>query len=393
MWKCSNCDEEFNQFNKLCDKCGNILEFVTSFEYENLKDLYLIDVNQNNWKIQKKQSGASKHICSICGDEFLAWPNKHKFYMCHKHKLYTKCLFCNKILYIKYPTNIFCSKRCSTKFRASNNIKPGLCKNCKKYAEKRNGTGLCLECNLKLSDKMLEKTLSKIGQIHPCSVCGIRKKIVDNAGMCYECSCDQGKNVWKNANSDTKLSMLENLKLHKPLKWENLSEESKKIMLSNLKSSVEFTDKELERLNSIDIEVAGVVNYENSKEFKDIIGVIGLTGVFKGDNKRYALTAGKSINLEKEIKKFWRIISNPEKQIPYNDIRDIKFKDYGRWYDITHDYFKFEIIIIKYNCNENEALQQEAAWAVQNNAVFQFDSNHKKLEGTHGYWMGNLKGD
>ena len=154
----------------------------------------------------------------------------------------------------------------------------------------------------------------------------------------------------------------------------------KNITLSDLENK-----KYINYLNLIPIKMNNAsITYENCYKYNNRCGSIGLYGIYKKDGKRYALNAGKSKNLGKEIRKFWRIISQPYKQ-------DINY-DYGRWYHIANDYENFEIFIICIDVSEQEALLQEAAWAYQNDANFKYTLDYKtgnkiQIKGTHGYWM------
>ena len=140
---------------------------------------------------------------------------------------------------------------------------------------------------------------------------------------------------------------------------------------------------EIEKLFTENFQVSvNVLTNKDLKIYKNRCGAIGLTGICKKDGIRYALNAGKSIDLEGEIRKFKRIISMP-------CIQDVNY-DYGRWYHIANDYTDFEISIICVDVTEDEALLQEFLWAKNNNANFKYEIKNGKKEqipNTHGYWM------
>ena len=151
------------------------------------------------------------------------------------------------------------------------------------------------------------------------------------------------------------------------------------ITLSDL-NSIAYNNAELDLSDGI----------TSLKYLKNVCGAIGLTGIFKEDGKRYALTAGKSNNIYYEIRKFLRIIEQPEKQIPYGETDKKTNKidnDYGRWYDITHNYSDFKIELIAKDVSDEEAILCEMKWAIDNNALYKCDNNRKKLPNTHGYWL------
>lgn len=86
---------------------------------------------------------------------------------------------------------------------------------------------------------------------------------------------------------------------------------------------------------------------------------------------------------------FLHRINNIDEQKPYGTL-DKHGKiddDYGRWYDITHNYENFEIVLLYSGHDEAKAYMCEAAWSLHNDAVFKRDKNGKKLPNTHGYWM------
>ena len=172
---------------------------------------------------------------------------------------------------------------------------------------------------------------------------------------------------------------------------QNLKLQSKKVLLMQLrKTGIDVTIDDLNDTNYfnyiklVPLNINGIkVTYEDSTIYNKRCGSIGLYGISKIDGQKYALNAGKSINLGNEIRKFWRILSNPQKQ-------DKSF-DYGRWYSITNNYYNFEIIILCVDVSEPEALLTEMSWATQNDANFKYEidelGNKVQKSYTHGYWM------
>lgn len=219
-----------------------------------------------------------------------------------------------------------------------------------------NSNGFCKDCSMKIIGKIGKENASKIGKEFKCPICKEIKIASNLSGICKSCH--------------SKISSINISKLNK-------------IFHSGTKVSKSF--KEFLKSIEIRVQLLDLDNFKNTT--KDKIGSIGLIGTNKVDGKEYCLTAGKSVHLDSEIKKFLKILSLPDKQIPYGDKEDEKLHDFGRWYDITHYYKNFKIILLSLDVTEREAIVAEYAWAYQNHALFQFDENHKKIEGTHGYWL------
>lgn len=172
---------------------------------------------------------------------------------------------------------------------------------------------------------------------------------------------------------------------------QNLKLQSKKVLLMQLrKAGITLTMNDLNDTNYFSyIKLIPLkineekVAYEDFAIYNKRCGSIGLYGISKINGQRYALNAGKSVNLGNEIRKFWRILSKPQKQD--------KNWDYGRWYSITNNYCNFEVIILCVDVSEPEALLTEMSWAINNDANFKYEINKlgskaQKLN-THGYWM------
>lgn len=127
-------------------------------------------------------------------------------------------------------------------------------------------------------------------------------------------------------------------------------------------------------------------------DFGYICGAIGLTGVYKDDGVRYALTAGKSVNLQREINFFIYNITHPDEMTPYGTIDPNTGKidsDYGRWHTIANEYEDFEILLLtdEKGVDEEKALDCEFLWSIENGAYYNSNSDRTKVAGTHGYWL------
>lgn len=245
----------------------------------------------------------------------------------------------------------------------SNANKSGYCKakDCKNkdvWHEKLSIVGFCDDCKKKQLQEVHKLNQSEGN----CNTCGEFSKSRNNCGVCSRC---QSKTMTKTRRDFSELFSKNNssprVRYERKQKYEEIyqSIEEKKI----------------------DIENIGL--------YSKVIGSIGLYGICKADGKKYALTAGKSVNLKREISAFLYRIKNPDEQKPYGtlDKHGKIDNDYGRWYDITHDYENFEIVLLYSGDDEIQAYLCEAAWALHNDAVFKKDKNNKKLPNTHGYWM------
>ena len=290
---------------------------------------------------------------------------------------------------------------------------PGLCTSCGEHSESRTSAGLCNSCLKDLQSRRGLTSSNKIGKLGLCSnkSCKFKGKnvlIANSNGYCEYCSLSIigqiGRDNAKVIGSVTicpicnKENVAANLS---GMCYDCLSTQSTKLIIETNKKifidGVQITEENLHLFENIKFD-GSYINFSNLQEIDSYkgIGSIGLTGVFKEDGKRYALTAGKSNNLSKEIRKFIRILNSPEKQTIYGQIDLSTGKidnDYGRWYDITHNYTDFQIEILYFGNSESEALKFEALWALRNNATFKYDCDlnsknfMKKIEGTHGYWL------
>lgn len=205
---------------------------------------------------------------------------------------------------------------------------------------------------------------------------------------CTENNCIRQQNAAKNGNKKQGVITQLARGLHPS---QNLKLQSKKVLLMQLRkvgvniSLEDLSNKEyLHYFELIDLKIDGnKVTYEDSIIYNERCGSIGLYGINILDGLRYALNAGKSNNLGNEIRKFWRIISNPQKQ-------DMNY-DYGRWYSIANNYHNFEVIILCVDVPEKEALLAEMSWSLQNDANFKYNIDsfgNKRIKcNTHGYWM------
>lgn len=369
---------------------------------------------------EKLQNSRSKTVdskeCGICGTKFRYGNSRAAD--CGLCQLFIECDFCKLYFefnhYVKFskkdlyehiennePLNLVCSKSCSTKkLYLNQDFKqrqieilierwqdPDQAKLMMKGIEKyRNSEGF-IEKNREIANrnwnnpKLKEIYLKHLKDLRDnklnsynikyCQICN--ENTYHNGSICLVCFPDNRKKIGdkihcaicgKKITKTIMTNMCIECYAISRLQIKNLS------ILDNLK------------LNDKILELGDIIKYKNQ------IGSIGIYGTYLKDNKKYALNAGKSNDLYKEIRKFISILSSPDKQIPYGDKRDLKFKDYGRWYDITHNYKNFQIVLLtNENCTEEEALLSELKFALDNEAFFQFDENHKKLEGTHGYWM------
>lgn len=329
-----------------------------------------------------------QHSCSVCGHGVKTQGRagrgiecgcNENFYRNHFSKM-TQPGFCTSCgMYSEIRTSAglckFCLKDLQSRrgLTSSSKIgKLGLCsnKNCKfkgKDVLIANSNGYCEYCSLSIIGQIGRKNAEIIGSITTCPICNKENIAVNLSGMCYDCLSSQST--------------------------KNIIETNKKIFIDG----VQITEENLHLFESIKFNGSNIdfCNLQEIDSYKGI-GAIGLTGVFKEDSKRYVLTAGKSNDLSKEIRKFIRILNSPEKQLPYGQINPLTGKidsDYGRWYDITHNYTDFEIEILYFGNGESKALKYEALWALRNNAIFKYDCDlnsdnfMKKIEGTHGYWL------
>lgn len=327
------------------------------------KNWYIVKPSKKELEEKYKSSrihAKEEKECIICKTKFKYGRKDSK--NCKLHKLFCPCPICGKIHEVNFNSlsgttlaeirnkiinneEIYncCSKKCKNSLIINN--------------QKENKTGW-------FSKESINKRNSSEHQI-------VRNKhAIENGNKinCVKGQLKNGTHPTQNLEMQAKKCLL--MQLH------NLG--FKELKLDDLKDK-----KYIDYLNLVPIKInENSISYEESFIYDNRCGSIGLYGKYKKDNKVYALNAGKSINLGKEIRKFWRIISNPEKQ----NIEE----DYGRWYHISNDYTNFEIKIICIDVSEQEALLKEAAWAMQNNANFKYTvKNGKKvqIENTHGYWM------
>ena len=167
-----------------------------------------------------------------------------------------------------------------------------------------------------------------------------------------------------------------------------------KISAENVKhATAARLDALINRFASINISFDGrSLTYSDAASYRNVVGAIGLTGIYKGDKPgipdsdigtRFALTAGMRSDLGEEIRTFASILAQPEKQISADDELALpnppSNPDFGRWYDITNYYEDFEIILLASDVDPEDARAAEAAWAIQNSALFR--------ENPHGYWL------
>lgn len=299
--------------------------------------------------------------CYICGSKFKH--GRSNCLSCNLHKIYTICPICKK--WHKIDFNKLSGTQIAKIIDAINNNEE---------------LGVC--CSLKCRQKAVYEAQRR-NKTGWCSEEAIMKK------NSYENNCIRQQNAAKNGNKLKSVQTQLARGLHPCQNPEILR---RNVILMQLRkfgiSDINFNDldgKEFSDFLKLEqLHINGeIVSYKDSYKFNNRCGSIGLFGTNIQDNKRYALNAGKSVNLGEEIRKFWRIISQPSKQSIYYD--------YGRWYHIANDYKDFEIAIISIDVSEQEALLSEAQWAYKNNANFKYkiDENGNKIQlpNTHGYWM------
>lgn len=252
-----------------------------------------------------------------------------------------------------------------------------LCEVCNKETQ-HNGFGTCLDCNPQ--SRTWENNL-KPGN---CTKCGVYSEKRSCAGMCRNCMVARLKEI------NEKRSRIFKANISKfPLQKTDLK--NKRLVFKSKQSRVKRVKEMIEQGVSVQGQVLPPSNNYYT-EFGYICGSIGLTGVYKGDGVRYALTAGKSVNLQREINFFVYNITHPDEMPPYGTIDPNTGKidsDYGRWHTIANEYEDFEIVLLtdKDGVTEEQALDFEFLWAIENEAYYHYSGNKIKLEGTHGYWL------
>ena len=252
-----------------------------------------------------------------------------------------------------------------------------LCEVCNKETQ-HNGFGTCLDCNPQ--SRTWENNL-KPGN---CTNCGVFSEKRSCAGMCRNCMVERLKEINKKRSRTLKANISKFPVQKTDLKNKRLSFKSKQSRVKRVKEMIEqgitFQGQVLSPSN----------NYY--AEFGYICGSIGLTGVYKGDGVRYALTAGKSVNLQREINFFLYNITHPDEMPPYGtiDLNTGKIdSDYSRWYTIANEYEDFEILLLtdEEGVDEEKALDCEFLWSIENGAYYNSNSDRTKVAGTHGYWL------
>ena len=331
-------------------------------------------INGINWyieqptkeQIEEKYNSSYYHVknekeCKICKIKFKY--GQYNNFNCNLHKVFAPCPTCNRIHEINF-NNLSGTQKNEIFYKIENNEKIFNC------------------CSIECRNKLIYQ-IQKDNQIGICSKESIKKR---------NSSKYQKIRSQHSIENGTKIKCVKGQLKNGTHPTQNLDLQSRKCLLMQLHNlgmkDLTLSDLEdkkyIDYLNLIPLKISGnSITYEDSFNYNNRCGSIGLYGTYKKDGKRYALNAGKSKNLGKEIRKFWRIISQPYKQ-------DINY-DYGRWYHIANDYENFEICIICIDVTEQEALLQEAAWSYQNDANFKYTINARgnkiQIPRTHGYWM------
>lgn len=252
-----------------------------------------------------------------------------------------------------------------------------MCEVCNKKTQ-HNGFGTCLDCNPQ------SRTWEHNTKAGNCNKCGAYSEKRNCAGYCKNCIVEILKEI------NEKRSRVFKAKLSKiPIQKTNLK--NKRLIFKSKQSRVKRVKEMIEQSITIIGKVLPPSN-DYYADFGYICGAIGLTGVYKGDGIRYALTAGKSVNLQKEINFFVYNITHPNEMPPYGTIDPNTGKidsDYGRWYTIANEYEDFEILLItdEEGVDEEKALDCEFLWSIENGAYYNSNSDRTKVEGTHGYWL------
>ena len=310
---------------------------------------------------------------------------------------YSLCKECNEL------ASSLSGKRSASKIGTTS-----FCSRCGKSCIVADVAGMCKDCSGLISQKVGLKNAAKIGTTMNCSTCGKGCTVVNINGQCFECASAFGSafgKIWGKENASLIGTTGKCATCGQEKVIATITHQCYECAcLSQIRASFKRTSRSFdtlkEMLDSISIGNESFkvkVLEKDILNYKNVCGAIGLTGVYKGDGtnlkdlnigKRFSLTAGKSINLYKEITRFLKILAQPEKQIPFGDPRDERHRDYGRWFDITHFYTDFEITIIAEEVSEIEAIAAETKWALENDAIFKFDlETHQKIPETHGYWM------
>ena len=334
-----------------------------------------------------------------------------------KDKCYCyKCLKEDKIESLSFDKNENKFKRCNNKSHIRNNITFRYSKKSNKwltyhgYAKEaislskanRKTAKYCKEHGLgfnnpKIHQKAIQTQIKNgtFNMLNPEFSKKHHQKMIDNKtgifseeNQKYIRSHEVGIKRAKNANTNEKQlkrvqKQLNNGNHVSQIKLKEKMEKSLNSIGINIKNLNYFEIKKL-FINKSPLNINGkIIDFENLKIYNNRCGAIGLTGINIKDGNRYALNAGKSINIGNEIRKFYMITSQPEKQDPNYD--------YGRWYKIANEYRDFEIILLCIDVPEEEALLYEANWAFKNNAEFKYFINDRcekiQKENTHGYWM------
>lgn len=164
----------------------------------------------------------------------------------------------------------------------SNKNKSGYCvaKDCKNkdvFHEKLNMVGFCREC----AKKQLQD-VHKLNQSEGnCTLCGVFCEFRNSCGVCSKCQSNTMSKAKKNFPE-----LFSNINKNKPL-------------------PSSFTENKAKYEEIYQAIEEKIIDVDNINSYYKKIGAIGLYGICKADGKKYALTAGKSINLKREINAFF----------------------------------------------------------------------------------------
>ena len=377
-------------------------------------------------------------ICEICKVEFNYGQPRHK--NCGEHKLYCTCKNCDQVCEYIWGNNsgttngrikkaifnldsvaIYCSKSCAnvTVYESIRRKRTEDPEYEAEYIRIKQKVG---KENIKKATAAYKKLWDNDSKFRE----SIRKKAVENMKIAHSALADLRndpewsakmskisvenakhataayKELWNNdpqfresmrkiLAENVKIASAANKELWKDPKW---AAKMSKINAENLKvARAARLEALIARFASANISFDGrSLSYSDSTSYQNVVGAIGLTGVYKGGKPgipdsdigtRFALTAGMRSDLGEEIRTFVSILAQPEKQISAADelalLNPPSNPDFGRWYDITHYYSDFEIILLASDVDPEDALATEAAWAIQNLALFR--------ENPHGYWL------
>lgn len=173
--KCTKCGKETDYRNHYgyCKKCENIFN-------EKNKQRFLSKMQKGTCVICKKEVN-SRDIVGRCIECHNSWYKNHN----SSEKM--------KKIQIEHGKKL-----------CIENQKPGLCKICGNYNEKRNSAGICSNC---LSIKTIENKAEG-----NCVICGKYVKQRDTVGRCFECRSNN-LSSWINSNEFKEIAKNNRIKI------------------------------------------------------------------------------------------------------------------------------------------------------------------------------------